>query len=498
MAITLLAMGAAIGILTYYGGHRMVRVTSRDAFCSACHVHPHARKSWKKSVHYDNQSGVVVHCVQCHLPPPRKPGYLAEKVRRASRDVYGKVFKDTQNIDWQRKSQLKHARGHVFEASCLDCHEHLFPKDLSEEGKRGHLHYEANRQDIRCINCHLDVGHHAPGQNKTLGLAEASPSSKSVGRYDQAAQIDGFSNYTEQIPGTSVDFDMVAIPGGSFAMGSPGNRPYQHKDESPQVEVQLDSFYMARIETSWEMYAAFFEDTKSQGRPDPYRRIPPTQMVDGITGPTPPYGNPDQGWGRGRRPALTMTHYAARIFCHWLSQKTGKPYRLPTEAEWEYAARAGTQGPYFFEGSPGHSASEKTFSWFSQQQNSPINHYVIYKANSQGKTRRPGKVQSNPFGLKNMLGNAAEFCSDFYAPNTYAQYQDGVENPQGPASGKEYVIRGGSYQATASEVRCAERARTHTRQWRQTDPQMPKSIWWYSDARHVGFRVVCDYPPNQP
>jgi formylglycine-generating enzyme required for sulfatase activity len=101
-------------------------------------------------------------------------------------------------------------------------------------------------------------------------------------------------------------------------------------------------------------------------------------------------------------------------------------------------------------------------------------------------------VQPNPFGLKNMAGNVAEFCSDWYSPNTYATYEDGVENPKGPASGREHVVRGGSFQSDASMLRNAARNYTQTKAWLKTDPQVPKSIWWYSDANHVGFRVVCD------
>lgn len=91
------------------------------------------------------------------------------------------------------------------------------------------------------------------------------------------------------------------------------------------------------------------------------RAVPPETVVyannsnpnvDAISGPTPPFGFPDQGWGGGDRPAITMTHYAAETFCQWLSKKTGKTYRLPTEAEWEYAARGGTETPYFFTGNP--------------------------------------------------------------------------------------------------------------------------------------------------
>jgi formylglycine-generating enzyme required for sulfatase activity len=92
-----------------------------------------------------------------------------------------------------------------------------------------------------------------------------------------------------------------------------------------------------------------------------------------------------------------------------------------------------------------------------------------------------------------MLGNVAEFCSDWYAADAYAAYEDGVLDPQGPPAGEEHVIRGGSFRDDASMVRSAARDYTRTVSWLKTDPQIPKSIWWYSDAIHVGFRVVCEF-----
>ena len=114
--------------------------------------------------------------------------------------------------------------------------------------------------------------------------------------------------------------------------------------------------------------------------------------------------------------------------------------------------------------------------------------------NSKNRSQEPGKVSANPFGLKNMLGNVMEYCSDWYAEDAYSQLQDGVKDPKGPESGTEYVVRGGTYSSDAADLRSAARAHTMHDDWLRTDPQDPKSIWWYSDIKSIGFRVVCEVP----
>jgi formylglycine-generating enzyme required for sulfatase activity len=216
--------------------------------------------------------------------------------------------------------------------------------------------------------------------------------------------------------------------------------------------------------------------------------------IDAITGPTPPYGNPDQGWGTENYPAITMTFHAAKIYCMWLSKVTGKKYRLPTEAEWEYAARAGTAGPYFFKGDPVYFNKQKYKNKLAATDTSGIVAYVNYQLNSMGRSVHSGLLKENSFGLVNMLGNVAEFCQDWYDPGTYSGYPSGIlENPRGPSSGTEHVVRGGSFRSETGDVRCASRGRTWNDSWLKTDPQIPKSIWWYSDCVYVGFRVVCEY-----
>ena len=93
-----------------------------------------------------------------------------------------------------------------------------------------------------------------------------------------------------------------------------------------------------------------------------------------------------------------------------------------------------------------------------------------------------------------MLGNVMEYCSDWYAEDAYSQLADGAKDPKGPDSGTEYVVRGGTYASDASELRSAARSYTRHDDWLRTDPQNPKSIWWYSDIKSIGFRVVCEVP----
>ncbi|MDR1054408.1 MAG: SUMF1/EgtB/PvdO family nonheme iron enzyme [Prevotellaceae bacterium] len=494
----LLFFGIFIGFFLIFSGYKVVQHTSTDEYCMSCHVHPCADESWKQSSHYNNRSGMHIHCVDCHLPPPGSFKYLWAKGTTGLRDLWSYYTKDSADFNWEKRRKLEYAVKIVYNESCITCHPNLFPKTLSSDGALAHLYYEENAEklNLQCISCHLDVGHYNPDykheRNMDLGMtANTEPETM----YEEAVKVDKFENFTEYIPNTAVSFNMIALSGGTFKMGSPENESYRNDDEGPVRDVTISPFFIGEAEVSWSEYLAFFGQTRSEGRINPQEimeRNAKALDVDAISGPTPPYGQPDQGWGYGKSPAITMSHYAAGIYCKWLSEKTGKTYRLPTEAEWEYATRANTQTPYFFEGKPKQFTEDRFWNKIFGADTTIINSFVIYTKNSDERTQAPDCVLANPFGLKNTLGNVMEYCSDWYAADAYAQTPQAVTDPNGPSRGEEHVVRGGAYNSDAKYIRSAARDYTRSVDWMKTDPQSPKSIWWLSDCTRVGFRVVCE------
>ena len=469
-------IGLVGGAIIIFGLGKAVEATSTNDFCASCHVHPQATSSWKQGVHYATESGYHVGCAECHLPP-KGQGYLIEKIKTGGRDVWSNWTKDLAEFDWEAASTLERASKHVYNSTCVKCHENLFPAKLTREGSDAHLYYKQmtdKGEKLQCISCHLNSGHYikdyTQGSNKTFGLAQKQTDTI----YNSPATVTSFNNFNEQVPGSGISFRMIAIPGGTFTMGSPESEPFRNPDEM-QRKVSVDSFFIAEVEVTWDEYMEFYRQTATEGRSTDTEgsRLKRKDDVDAITGATPPYGKPDQNWGMGLRPAISMSYHAAETYCRWLSKVTGRHYRLPSEAEWEYACRAGTETPYFFGGDP--AKFEKKGLFGGKADTTVINTYIIYRGNSPSKTQEPGAVKANPWGLKNMSGNVAEFCSDIYEGTT------------------EHVIRGGSYRDDAAGVRSAARDHTRAADWLKTDPQMPKSIWWYSDCFYVGFRVVMSY-----
>ncbi|MDR3250254.1 MAG: SUMF1/EgtB/PvdO family nonheme iron enzyme [Tannerella sp.] len=491
-------LGLLFGFALFISGYQISVYYSSDESCMKCHVHPHATQSWKQSAHVNNGSGVVTHCIDCHLPPSSRTwSHYSAKARLGVKDVWGYLVKDSADFNWEMKSELEYAVKHVSNESCKECHQNLLPQGITDDGITAHLYYEANEKklDLQCISCHLDVGHYNPEykHGRLTGVPTSSDANTSGPVFGSAAAVTSFEDFTEQVPGTYVSFKMIAVEGGAFRMGSDRKEPFHREDEAPVRNVAVSSFFMAELEVTWDAYWAFYSSTMSEGRTPPETVYANNSRpdVDAVSGPTPPFGTPDQGWGKGSRPAITMTHYAAETFCQWLSLKTGRKYRLPTEAEWEYAARGGTETPYFFTGNPKDFSDKGFMRKLFDAKTDTIGDYVIYGKNSRNRTQEPDKVKPNRLGLKNMLGNVMEYCADKYSADAYGMTDEDIADPF-VAEGEEWVVRGGLYSSDASDVRCASRSRTYHDEWLKTDPQQPKSIWWYSDIKGIGFRVVCE------
>ncbi len=497
IVILLLVLGClAVLVSLMVGFNYTMEKTSTNSYCMSCHVHTAADDSWKQSVHHNNGSGTVTDCAACHLPPKGTLSHTTTKMRLGASHMWAYYTKDKEKIDWDRMGELSHAKGTVFNASCEECHENLYPDGITDEGITAHLYYDDNKEKagLQCISCHLDAGHYDPNYKHEQLVGKVEISGGEI--HSSAAVVDRFDDFVETVPGTPASIEMVAVPGGTFLMGSPDSEPCRRSDEGPVRAGTVSPFFMGRYEVTWDQFWSFYNETMSAGRTPPSVIYANNSRPDAaaISGPTPPFGYPDQGWGMGSLPAITMSHYSAETFCQWLSLKTGRKYRLPTEAEWEYAARGGTSTPYFFEGNPAKLEGKGLLAKVFPARKDTLDRYVVYAGDSGGRTSEPSSVGANPFGLRNMLGNVMEYCSDWYAPDAYSGGP--ATDPKGPESGTEYVVRGGNFDSTPGDVRCAARSHTENDKWLVTDPQNPKSIWWYSDRVGIGFRGVCEVPES--
>jgi formylglycine-generating enzyme required for sulfatase activity len=283
-----------------------------------------------------------------------------------------------------------------------------------------------------------------------------------------------FKPYFQTIPDSKVTFKMMPIPGGTFLMGSPATEKGRGEDEGPQHAVTIRPFWMAETETTWDLYDIYRKE-KGVERPEQVDQIL-KENPDAITGPTPPYADETFGHGRDGNPVLCITHHAAMQFCRWLSHKTGKLYRLPTEAEWEYAARAGTRTAYFFGDDP---AKLGEYAWFA--------------GNSEDLAHKVAQKKPNPWGLYDMYGNVAEWCLDHYRKDFYASFPTDKPTlwPVSLPTDLRFpdVVRGGSWADQPAQCRSATR-RGSDKSWIKLDPQRPQSIWWLTSADFVGFRVA--------
>ncbi len=280
-----------------------------------------------------------------------------------------------------------------------------------------------------------------------------------------ADSVEPGSAYDEAVPTTNVALQMMPIPEGEFLMGTPPDEEGRNADEGPQRRVQLEAFWMSAHEVGWDAFRPFM-----LREADTY--IDPDGTAAAVSSPTPPYVEMSFGMGISGYPAISMTQHAASKYAQWLSAKTGRFYRLPTEAEWEYACRAGTETAYSFGNDPSALAQH---GWFG--------------GNSGYQYKELGAMAPNDWGLHDMHGNVWEWTLDRY-DETYPSAEAVLISPWARAE-RLYprVVRGGSWLDTPASLRCGAR-RASTDDWKVQDPQLPKSIWYHTDAPWLGFRLV--------
>lgn len=272
-----------------------------------------------------------------------------------------------------------------------------------------------------------------------------------------------FTAYTQAIPGSTLYFKMVPIGAGKFFLGSKANEKNRNIDEGPQKQMEINAFWMGAYEVTRDEFDVFLKDASTSQNVN----------VDAITRPSAQYV--DLTWGMGKEggyPANSMSQHSALMYCRWLYNKTKIFYRLPTEAEWEYACKAGTTTTYFF--------------------GNDINllpKYAWYEKNSEDSYHKVGKKLPNPWGLYDILGNLLEWTLDHYLPGAYSTLS--TDNPSIPQNPAKYpkVLRGGSFSDKPIEFRSANRFFSDPI-WNKRDPQIPKSKWWLTEARNVGIRLV--------
>jgi formylglycine-generating enzyme len=289
--------------------------------------------------------------------------------------------------------------------------------------------------------------------------------------------------YSVTIPGSDVKFEMVPIPPGKFKLGSPADESGRKEDEGPQVEIEVPAFWMGKCEVTWGEYKCFmrmndlFRSFETAG----IRKVTPENEADAVTAPSNPF-QPEVTFAYGDKPtlpAVNMSQLAAKQYTKWLSKLTGQTYRLPTEAEWEYACRAGATTAYSF----GNDSSQ-------------LGDYGWSVDNSESTPHEVGLKKPNAWGLYDMHGNVAEWVLDEYTADGYRRLA-GKLTKSGDAVAwptKLYprVLRGGTWDNEPAELRSAARMPSSDDEWREQDPNRPMSPCWFTEeiSLTIGFRIV--------
>ncbi|MCH2151749.1 MAG: formylglycine-generating enzyme family protein [Phycisphaerales bacterium] len=201
------------------------------------------------------------------------------------------------------------------------------------------------------------------------------------------------------------------------------------------------AFWISDTEISWDHYDVFVYELDEKVN----------EKVDAVTRPTRPYISADQGWGHAGFPALSVSHRGGKAFCDWLTAATGVKYRLPTLEEWKLVCSLGGVTP------------------------DSLDDHAWYKGNSERRTHKLRSKKPDALGLYDIHGNVSEWC----------------RNGKGE---DDYVLVGSCYK---DETSTCDMTKTQVPAWNDTDPQIPKSIWWLSDAPFAGFRVITTKHPAE-
>ncbi len=315
---------------------------------------------------------------------------------------------------------------------------------------------------------------------EVAGISSKKPESGPYVETDKGFMVP----YEVSIPGSKAKLKMIPVPGGTFKLGSPESEAGHTSAEAPEVEVEVGPFWMAEHETTWEQYQPYmelyqpFKDFKAEG----IRAVTDENKIDAITVPTPLY-EPSFTYEYGedpKLPAVTMTNYSARQYTKWLSGVTGQQYRLPSEAEWEYAALGGAKTAYHFGDDP-----EK------------LEEYGWFVGNSDESPQLVKKKKPNQYGLYDMHGNVWEWVLDQYSDEGF-KHLAGKEKLKAldtvvwPTELDLLMVKGGGWDEEPQNCRAASKMGSSESDWKEEDPNIPLSPWWFTSypSTMVGFRVI--------
>ena len=271
------------------------------------------------------------------------------------------------------------------------------------------------------------AGCETTASNETQAASPAARSETTITAHAEAAPpAPPLEAFEQAVPVTAMTLQMRPVPGGAVTV----------QTADGPVEVEVKPFWFSSTEITWDLYDVFVYQQDEE--PDP--------TVDAITRPSRPYVPPDRGFGHDGYATISVAFKGAAAFCEWLSARTGKRFRLPTEAEWQRACDQ------------------------SGVDLADLDDYAWHDGNADWQPHEVATRKADALGLYDMYGNVREWCTGL----------DGTP-----------IAAGGCWRDDPADISCATRAVPHP-DWQMTDPQVPKSPWWLSDADFMGFRIVCE------